>query len=295
MRKQRIPIPDEAAAEVLFLSDRMCCVCHERGSSLQVHHIDEDPSNNDIGNLAVLCLECHAKTQTKGGFGRKLDQHQILAYRENWYKRIKNIRDMADLISSMKSAGAESKLESVIRMFFSHAEFDPPQLESWFRGSRHGIFGKATGAPVMQTDSDMISYINSLPEIRQKVYEEVRPRWDSGVTSEMLQASYDLIHILEQMLVRLASRYPEDHFGNQGAANYMNSVIASRFEWHRAHMEPDGAGTGGTIVGEMASGYVISDVEDMIGHMVFSLTVLQMLEFDYDQWEARWKSSLHSS
>ena len=72
MAKQRPPIPDNIAAEVLFASDRTCCVCQEKGKPVQIHHIDGNPSNNAVENLAVLCLDCHNETQIKGGFGRQL-------------------------------------------------------------------------------------------------------------------------------------------------------------------------------------------------------------------------------
>src|SRR6266487_675808 len=52
MAKARIPIPSETAASVLFRSDRTCCICRERGKPNQIHHIDEDPANNDPANLA---------------------------------------------------------------------------------------------------------------------------------------------------------------------------------------------------------------------------------------------------
>jgi len=58
MTKVRTPIPSDLAAEVLFASDNTCCVCRERGKRIQIHHIDESPSNNVFENLAVLCLEC---------------------------------------------------------------------------------------------------------------------------------------------------------------------------------------------------------------------------------------------
>lgn len=83
-RKERNEIPAERAAKVLFLSDRTCCVCRESRKPIQIHHIDEDPSNADEQNLAVLCFECHRNTQIRGGFDRKLDAHQIVLYREDW-------------------------------------------------------------------------------------------------------------------------------------------------------------------------------------------------------------------
>ena len=70
--KTHIQIPTENAAKVLFFSDRTCCVCNIPGKPVQIHHIDENPSNNLIDNLCVLCLDCHNDTMIKGGFGRKL-------------------------------------------------------------------------------------------------------------------------------------------------------------------------------------------------------------------------------
>lgn len=37
----------------------------ERGKVLTVHHIDYDPSNNALGNLAVLCTGCHLRRQAQ--------------------------------------------------------------------------------------------------------------------------------------------------------------------------------------------------------------------------------------
>lgn len=54
MTKVRTAIPIDLAIEVLFSSDNTCCVCRERGKALNLHHIDEDPSNNVAINLALL-------------------------------------------------------------------------------------------------------------------------------------------------------------------------------------------------------------------------------------------------
>lgn len=67
----RIPIPPEIAAKVLVAHDRTCCVCQERGKRVQIHHIDENNSNNGEANLAVLCFDCHDLTMIKGGFRKR--------------------------------------------------------------------------------------------------------------------------------------------------------------------------------------------------------------------------------
>jgi hypothetical protein len=89
---KRVPIPQDIAAAVLFHSDRICCVCRTPGKKIQIHHIDDDPSNNQAMNLAVLCLECHGDTQLSGGFGRKLDANQVRLYRDDWYELVSGRR-----------------------------------------------------------------------------------------------------------------------------------------------------------------------------------------------------------
>jgi 5-methylcytosine-specific restriction endonuclease McrA len=60
----RTPIPDESAAEVMFLSDRTCCVCRDPKRKTEIHHIDGDPTNNMLDNLAVICKDCHSDAHT---------------------------------------------------------------------------------------------------------------------------------------------------------------------------------------------------------------------------------------
>src|SRR4051794_35262217 len=88
MAKARTAIPTSTAAAVLFAADRTCCVCRQPGKPIQIHHIDEDPTNHDAGNLAVLCLSCHDETQASGGFSRRLDGDQVQLYRDSWNQTV---------------------------------------------------------------------------------------------------------------------------------------------------------------------------------------------------------------
>ena len=98
-RKRRTKIPPDIAAKVLFLADRTCCVCRIPGKPIQIHHIDDNPSNNTITNLAVLCFDCHRETQIRGGFDRKLDSEQIILYRNDW-----------NIVVSLKRASSDSDI-----------------------------------------------------------------------------------------------------------------------------------------------------------------------------------------
>jgi Protein of unknown function (DUF3298) len=94
-KKQRVEISSDIAAEILFQSDRTCCVCRQRERPVQLHHIDDDPSNSAGDNLAVLCFDCHRETQIRGGFDRKLDAAQVKLYKADWIKRVETRRNAA--------------------------------------------------------------------------------------------------------------------------------------------------------------------------------------------------------
>ena len=57
MAKTRKPTPKIVLAAVLKEFNHRCAVCGT--DRPQVHHIDEDPSNNDPLNLIPLCPNCH--------------------------------------------------------------------------------------------------------------------------------------------------------------------------------------------------------------------------------------------
>jgi hypothetical protein len=86
---ERIQIPDELAASVLYASDRTCCVCRLEKTKVQIHHIDEDPSNNSFENLAVICLNCHSDAHTHAAFVRNLTPQLIGLYNTSWRDVVK--------------------------------------------------------------------------------------------------------------------------------------------------------------------------------------------------------------
>jgi hypothetical protein len=84
---------NDIQAKVLYDSDRKCCVCGDKSKRhIQIHHIDGNNENNEPDNLAVLCLDCHADTQLKGGFSRKLNPKVIKIYRNKWVEIVRSGR-----------------------------------------------------------------------------------------------------------------------------------------------------------------------------------------------------------
>src|SRR5882724_10037352 len=124
--KRREDIPKALAARALFLSDRICCVCRIRGKPVQIHHIDDDPSNNSPNNLAVLCFDCHRDTQIRGGFDRKLDYDQVILYRDDWYSIVALQRATEHIPAHSKEGGDSYKLEwitSTAEIYRENEEF----------------------------------------------------------------------------------------------------------------------------------------------------------------------------
>jgi hypothetical protein len=114
----RVEIPEDLAATVMFESDRTCCLCRQPGRHVQIHHIDEDPSNNDRENLAVLCFQCHGEAHTKPAFGRSLNAETIRMYNDNW-RRIIKVRLLPEAPSR---EGREYQLEVLAELnFAAHA------------------------------------------------------------------------------------------------------------------------------------------------------------------------------
>jgi len=66
MRKKRIPVDSKTKTLLQKEVGSKCLFCgNEDVDHFEIHHIDENPSNNDFSNLLFLCPLCHSKI-TKG-------------------------------------------------------------------------------------------------------------------------------------------------------------------------------------------------------------------------------------
>ena len=258
MPKHRVSISADLAADVMYKSDRTCCVCNERGKTVQIHHIDENPGNNIAENLAVLCLECHNDTQIQGGFGRKLNSDLVIEYRDKWLARVTARRREADKRAVSQISGVSKPTKAIGTIPYSE-----------------------------ERQRAILAYVNSLQAFRRELRTKAKGEWDSGVTVRMVKASYDYVDSLQGVLITLASFYPEGNFEGKDPHKFFSEIVSSRYAWQRTHVEPHGPGTGGTIVNVITSGNVMSDVEKMVEDMVMSLAGYDD-EFDWKEWPNLW-------
>lgn len=267
-KKNRILIPEDVAAEILFLSDRTCCICHSRGKSIQIHHIDENPSNNLIENLSVLCFDCHNDTMIKGGFGRKLDAAQIIKYRDEWLNRVKKRKEKVDEIASIQTVTGVS--DSVNEVTIEKVDY---------------LNYKTDKSPCVLKD-----YLDKIIIIHNAQLTIAQTKWDTGITSIMNQANYDMIDFYEEVLIELSTFYPKGHFNNLLPKEYFNILISNQFQWHRLILEPDGIGSGGTMISTITGGNVMNNLKKMIVDMVDSLVFPYEIDgvLNIDKWRKKW-------
>lgn len=200
-RKERKRIPPELAADVLYFSDHTCCICGQPGPP-NIHHIDENPANNNPENLAVLCLLHHNQAHVTGGFARQLSKDSIRKYRDEWLIRVKRRRDAADeLVVSLAIVESQAVL-----------------IES-----KKGMNSAALKA-----------FIAHLPNALRSLYESEQTNFDTGITGGMVQAISRISDALEKTWLLLVEDYPVAHFGENHHHQYISAYRAGRGDFHWA-------------------------------------------------------------
>jgi hypothetical protein len=248
---QRVPIPEDIAAEVLFRHAHTCCVCNERGKYVQIHHIDDDPSNNVEANLAVLCMQDHGDTQVIGGFGRKLGPREVIKYRDDWIRRVEERRRAADELAVQNVQGKEESIRS------STTEWTPP------------------------SDIALYTLVQNIPGIMKTAYDLAKPEWNKGATNTVTQATYQVIDVVEQLWNQISAWYPPNHFGKP-SAQYFSEFLASRFQFRRALLEPNGPGTAGTMIRPMVAYGALLDAQQALVLTVRLLLLFSEQEVGFD-------------
>ena len=78
MAKTRTSIPKKVREQLMKEFRHRCAICG--GDQPQIHHIDEDPANNNLLNLIPLCPNCHILDQHDPTAGT--DQRKLRLFRQ---------------------------------------------------------------------------------------------------------------------------------------------------------------------------------------------------------------------
>lgn len=62
MAKRRVKVPEKIRAKLQQEIESKCPLCADQNvDHFEVHHLDENPENNEFWNLLMLCRNCHSK------------------------------------------------------------------------------------------------------------------------------------------------------------------------------------------------------------------------------------------
>ena len=260
----RIPIPVSTETEVMYQHDRTCCVCNQPGKSVQIHHIDEDPSNNELGNLAVLCLEDHNSTQVRGGFSKQLKAPDVIKYRNEWVRRVRERREQADKIA------IQEMTQKPVRPDKTSWEWEPP------------------------TPRLLAVYISGLPDVLKHAYQEGAKIWDApGAENRGRVIGLRLvIEVIEQSWVQLGPWFSPYHFGGEPARDYFSRYLADRNVWNRSLVEAKEFGYKARVGTVETLERTLDDAQEAVAETVRALGSVFLEEFDYNNWLKRWNNSI---
>lgn len=97
MVKKRKKIDKTTTADLLYQCRNTCPLCQNQWLPLQIHHIDQNPYNNDFDNLIPLCLNCHAMVHNKNSMSQSFTPELLLRYRNELIKFYDEIREETKL------------------------------------------------------------------------------------------------------------------------------------------------------------------------------------------------------
>lgn len=257
---------------VLFKSNRICCICKEFGKHVQLHHLDNDPSNNGENNLAVLCSQCHNDTMLVGGFGRRLSEGQIRMYRDEWISLV-----------------ARQKALILEKFNVQSMDHEPVIDQTEYHDSILNLYKHISLNNYQSTEEALIvQLIASLPQRLMIISSAAQQQIDECTTVGMVIGRMDIINHLKSMLVELLHYWPDSFFTESTPDSYADKMVYDSARLYHTILEPDGPGTGGSIVGPMTCGLVLDDLQSKIPTIVRSLIPL-CSSFNFDIWLNAWR------
>ncbi|MCW3838161.1 HNH endonuclease signature motif containing protein [Sphingomonas canadensis] len=95
----RPPIPFDTLVQVLWANRSSCCVCRNFDRAIILHHIVpwSRSLDHDAANLAVLCLEHHARAHRTGTLEQNLGAAQLRAFKQKWEEEVRHLDPKAIL------------------------------------------------------------------------------------------------------------------------------------------------------------------------------------------------------
>lgn len=149
-KKTRIRIPKELEQAILYKSARTCCICRNPKNSVQIHHIDQNPSNNKESNLVAICGRCHDEAHTHHQLSKNLTANSLKKSKQSWEAEVSSRASAAMIPRSNFNHATWSfinhqRIPEILKALGEH--FDPTMLRSL---KLYGIVD-SSGIPILKT------------------------------------------------------------------------------------------------------------------------------------------------
>lgn len=102
---RRPHIPEPLRQQLLYQSAFKCVVCQKRAA--QLHHIDEDPTNNDPSNLVAVCLDHHDDAHATRKLSQNLTAPRLRDFKRRWTGQVAIERQRIATEAGQKSEAHE--------------------------------------------------------------------------------------------------------------------------------------------------------------------------------------------
>jgi hypothetical protein len=107
MTRSRPAIAAALKSKLLYDSAYVCAVCQDSG--VHIHHVDENPANNNPSNLIVVCSKHHDEAHTRRQLSQNLTPSALKDAKANWEGTVRTKRQQqATLRGQVDSVGRDS-------------------------------------------------------------------------------------------------------------------------------------------------------------------------------------------
>lgn len=106
MKRDRIAVPQKVQLEVLSLSARRCALCFGIDGDFtekagQIAHLDRNRQNNDLSNLAFLCLRHHDEFDSTRSQSKGYLMTEVVRYRSELHRAVHERLRQAEINESL--------------------------------------------------------------------------------------------------------------------------------------------------------------------------------------------------
>src|SRR5205085_2954801 len=113
-------------ATLRMLNADVCCVCKRHDIGMNFHHIDHNPSNNDLANIAVLCVQDHDAHHRPSEYApmnhSELRVDEIRAYKQEWEGFVNEAKQTRpNILAVLNVYGTYEQIHS-FRLLFQNSE-----------------------------------------------------------------------------------------------------------------------------------------------------------------------------